>query len=86
MRNTRVKGNRRNGKTIVKVNTRNIIELLIGRIVLDIILGIIATGLVLGIFWVIGGIVWLCETYIIASIILFIIGGISVIKLVNEAE
>lgn len=83
MRNTRVKGNR---KTIVKVNTRNLIELLLGRIVLDIILGLIATGIFLGIVWVLGYIMHLCETYLIARIILFIVGGYSIIKLTNEAE
>lgn len=84
MRNTRVK--KENKYTTVKVNKRNVVELMIGRIVLDIILGIIATGFVLGIFWVLGGIVWLCETYLIARIILFLTSGYLVFKMVDEAE
>ena len=83
MKNTKV---RRNKNIMVKVNTKNIIELILGRIILEIILGLIATGLFLGIVWFVGHIVWLCETYLIARIILFIVGGISLFALVNEAE
>ena len=84
MRNTRVK--KGNKYTTVKVNNRNLVELILGRIVLDIILGIIATGFVLGIFWILGGIVWLCETYLIARIILFLSSGWLIFKMVDEAE
>ena len=82
MKDTRAK----NKKVMVKVNTRNLIELILGRLLLNIILGLVATGIFLMMVWLVGYIVYLCETYLIARIILFIVGGYSIIKLVNEAE
>jgi len=68
------------------MNNKNLVEYLIGKLVLLILEGIIGAGLVIGFFWIVGTIVSYAETHIWAFVVIAIVGIISVLKLVSECD
>lgn len=57
---------------------------IIKRILKDLFVGIIGTLAILGIFFILGQLVALCETYFIARLVLYIVGIYTIIKFVIE--
>ena len=70
----------------VKMNKKNIVEYLIGKLVVFILECAIGTGLILGFFWCIGMLEQFMETQTWAFVIMAIVAMVSVFKMVNEAE
>lgn len=70
----------------VKMNNKNIIEYLIGKLVVFILECAIGTGLILGFFWCIGMLEQFMEAHIWAFVIMAIVTIASVFKMVREAE
>lgn len=70
----------------VKMNRKNIVEYLIGKLVVFILECTIGTGLFLGFFWCIGMLEQFMETHTWASVIMAIVAIVSIFKMVNEAE
>lgn len=70
----------------VKMNRKNIVEYLIGKLVVFILECAIGTGLILGFFWCIGMLEQFMETHIWAFIIMAIVAIVSIFKMVSEAE
>ena len=70
----------------VKMNKKNIVEYLIGKLVVFILECAIGTGLILGFFWCIGMLEQFMETHTWAFVIMAIVAIASVFKMVSEAE
>lgn len=70
----------------VKMNRKNIVEYLIGKLVVFILECAIGTGLIFGFFWCIGMLEQFMETHAWASVIMAIVAIVSIFKMVNEAE
>ena len=70
----------------VKMNKKNIVEYLIGKLVVFILECAIGTGLILGFFWCIGMLEQLMETHTWAFVIMAIVAIVSIFKMVSEAE
>ena len=70
----------------VKMNRKNIVEYLIGKLVVFILECAIGTGLILGFFWCIGMLEQFMETHTWASVIMAIVAIASIFKMVSEAE
>ena len=70
----------------VKMNRKNIVEYLIGKLVVFILECAIGTGLILGFFWCIGMLEQFMETHTWAFVIMAIVAIASVFKMVSEAE
>ena len=70
----------------VKMNKKNIVEYLIGKLVVFILECVIGTGLFLGFFWCIGILEQFMETHIWAFIVMAIVAIVSIFKMVSEAE
>ena len=70
----------------VKMNRKNIVEYLIGKLVVFILECTIGIGLILGFFWCIGALEYFMETHIWALIVMAIVAIISIFKMANEAE
>lgn len=70
----------------VKMNKKNIVEYLIGKLVVFILECAIGTGLILGFFWCVGMLEQFMETHTWAFIIIAIVAIVSVFKMVSEAE
>lgn len=66
------------------MNDKNLVEYLIGKLVLLIIEGMIGAGLVLGFFWIVSVIVGYAETHIWAFVAIAIVGIVSVFKFAAE--
>ena len=70
----------------VKMNKKNIMEYLIGKLVVFILECAIGTGLILGFFWCIVMLEQFMETHTWASVIMAIVAIASIFKMVSEAE
>ena len=70
----------------VKMNRKNIVEYLIGKLVVFILECAIGTGLILGFFWCIGMLEQFMETHTWAFVIMAIVAIVSIFKMVSEAE
>ena len=70
----------------VKMNKKNIVEYLIGKLVVFILECIIGTGLILGFFWCIGMLEQIMETHIWTFVIMAIVAIVSIFKMASEAE
>lgn len=70
----------------VKMNRKNIMEYLIGKLVVFILECAIGTGLILGFFWCIGMLEQFMEIHTWAFVIMIIVAIASVFKMVSEAE
>ena len=70
----------------VKMNNKNIMEYLIGKLVVFILECVIGTGLFLGFFWCIGMLEHFMETNIWTLIVMVIVAIASIFKMVSEAE
>lgn len=70
----------------VKMSKKNIVEYLIGKLVVFILECAIGTGLILGFFWCIGMLEQLMETHTWAFVIMAIVAIVSIFKMASEAE
>lgn len=70
----------------VKMNRKNIMEYLIGKLVVFILECAIGTGLILGFFWCIGMLEQFMETHTWAFVIMAIVAIVSIFKMASEAE
>ena len=70
----------------VKMNKKNIVEYLIGKLVVFILECAIGTSLILGFFWCMGMLEQFMETHTWAFVIMAIVAIASIFKMVNEAE
>ena len=70
----------------VKMNRKNIVEYLIGKLVVFILECAIGTGLIFGFFWCISMLEQFMETHTWASVIMAIVAIVSIFKMVSEAE
>ena len=70
----------------VKMNNKNLVEYLVGKLVVFILEVAIGTGLILGFFWCIGMLEQFMETHTWAFIIMAIVAIVSVFKMASEAE
>ena len=70
----------------VKMNKKNIMEYLIGKLVVFILECAIGTGLILGFFWCIGMLEQFMEAHTWAFVIMTIVAIVSIFKMVSEAE
>ena len=70
----------------VKMNRKNIVEYLIGKLVVFILECAIGTGLILGFFWCIGMLEQIMETHTWAFVIMAIVAIVSIFKMASEAE
>ena len=70
----------------VKMNKKNIVEYLIGKLIVFILECAIGTGLIFGFFWCIGMLEQIMETHTLAFVIMAIVAIVSIFKMVSEAE
>jgi len=70
----------------VKMNKKNIVEYLIGKLAVFILECAIGTGLILGFFWCIGMLEQFMEIHTLAFVIMAIVAIVSIFKMVSEAE
>lgn len=70
----------------VKMNNKNLIEYLVGKLVVFILEVVIGTGLILGFFWCVGMLEQFIETHTWAFIIMIIVVIASIFKMVSGAE
>lgn len=70
----------------VKMNNKNLVEYLVGKLVVFILEVTIGIGLILGFFWCIGMLEQFMETNTWAFIIMAIVAIASVFKMASEAE
>ena len=70
----------------VKMNNKNLIEYLVGKLVVFILEVAIGIGLILGFFWCISMLEQFMETNTWAFIIMAIVAIVSVFKMASEAE
>ena len=70
----------------VKMNNKNLVEYLIGKLVVFILEVAIGIGLILGFFWCVGMLEQFMETNTWAFIIMIIIAIASIFKMASEAE
>lgn len=70
----------------VKMNKKNIVEYLIGKLVVFILECAIGTGLILGFFWCIGMLEQFMETHIWTFVIIAIIAIASIFKMVANSK
>ena len=70
----------------VKMSKKNIVEYLIGKLVVFILECAIGTGLILGFFWCIGMLEQFMETHTLAFVIMAIVAIVSIFKMASEAK
>ena len=70
----------------VKMNKKNIVKYLIGKLVVFILECAIGTGLILGFFWCIGMLEQIMETHTWTFVIMAIVAIVSIFKMASEAE
>ena len=70
----------------VKMNNKNLVEYLVGKLIVSILEVAIGIGLILGFFWCIGMLEQFMETNTWAFIIMIIIAIASIFKMASEAE
>lgn len=70
----------------VKMNNKNLVEYLIGKLVVFILKVTIGTGLILGFFWCIGMLEQFMKIHTWAFIIMAIVAIVSIFKMVADSE
>ena len=70
----------------VKMNNKNLVEYLAGKLVIFILEVAIGTGLILGFFWCIGMLEQFMETHTWAFVLMAIVAIVSIFKIASEAE
>ena len=70
----------------VKMNNKNLVEYLVGKLVVFILEVVIGTGLILGFFWCVGMLEQFIETHTWAFIIMIIVTIAGIFKMISEAE
>ena len=70
----------------VKMNKKNIVEYLIGKLVVFILECAIGTGLILGFFWCVGMLEQFVETHTWALIVMAIVAIASIFKMVANSK
>lgn len=70
----------------VKMNNKNLVEYLVGKLIVFILEVAIGIGLILGFFWCVGMLEQFMETNTWAFIIMIIIAIASIFKMASEAE
>ena len=70
----------------VKMNNKNLVEYLVGKLIVFILEIAIGIGLILGFFWCVGMLEQFIETHTWAFIIMIIVVIASIFKMVSEAE
>ena len=70
----------------VKMNNKNLVEYLVGKLVVFILEVVIGIGLILGFFWCVGMLEQFIETHTWAFIIMIIVVIASIFKMASEAE
>lgn len=70
----------------VKMSKKNIVEYLIGKLVVFILECVIGTGLILGFFWCIGMLEQFMETHTWTFVIMAIVAMVSVFKMVANSK
>ena len=70
----------------VKINNKNLVEYLVGKLIVSILEVAIGIGLILGFFWCIGMLEQFMETNTWVFIIMIIIAIASIFKMASEAE
>ena len=70
----------------VKMNKKNIVEYLIGKLVIFILECAIGTGLILEFFWCIGMLEQFMETHTWAFVIMAIVAIVSIFKMVANSK
>lgn len=70
----------------VKMNKKNIVEYLIGKLVVFILECAIGTGLIFGFFWCIGMLEHFMETHIWTLIVMAIVAIASIFKMVANSK
>lgn len=70
----------------VKMNNKNLVKYLVGKLVVFILEVAIGTGLILGFFWYIGMLEQFMETNTWAFIIMAIVAIVSIFKMVADSE
>ena len=70
----------------VKMNKKNIVEYLIGKLVIFILVCAIGTGLILEFFWCIGMLEQFMETHTWAFVIMAIVAIVSIFKMVANSK
>ena len=68
------------------MNKKNIVEYLIGKLVVLILECAIGIGLILGFFWCIGMLEQFMEIHTWAFVIMAIVAIVSIFKMISEAE
>lgn len=71
-------------KRKIKVTNKNLIEMLIGKIVILLVESVIACGLVLGFFWLLGLLVGWVEQSTLRTVVYFIIMGLIIARLIKK--
>ena len=70
----------------VKMSNKNLVEYLVGKLIVFILEVAIGIGLILGFFWCVGMLEQFIETNTWAFIIMIIIAIASIFKMASEAE
>ena len=70
----------------VKMNKKNIVEYLIGKLVVFILECAIGTGLIFGFFWCIGMLEQIMETHTWTFVIMAIVAIVSIFKMVANSK
>ena len=70
----------------IKMNNKNLVEYLVGKLIVFILEVAIGIGLILGFFWCVGMLEQFMETNTWAFIIIIIIAIASIFKMASEAE
>ena len=70
----------------VKMNNKNLVEYLVGKLVVFILEVVIGIGLILGFFWCVGMLEQFIETHTWAFIIMIIVVIASIFKMVADSE
>lgn len=71
-------------KRKIKVTNKNLIEMLVGKIVILLVESVIACGSVLGFFWLLGLLVGWVEQNTLRTVVYFIIMGLIIARLIKK--
>lgn len=71
-------------KRKIKVTNKNLIEMLVGKIVILLVESVIACGLVLGFFWLLGLLVGWVEQSTLRTVVYFIIMSLIIARLIKK--
>lgn len=70
----------------IKMNNKNLVEYLVGKLIVFILEVTIGIGLILGFFWCIGMLEQFMETHIWAFVLMGIVAIVSIFKMVADSE